>query len=128
MDEIRPCAPGASFHLGMRAADADRERAVDVLRAGFAEGRLGKREYARRAGAAPGGADLRRAGGAHDGPARGAGAGCAPARWHEPDRGAGPEVIDVRVLPRDETFALPDIIRSATNLVLPEVKDVRIAD
>jgi misacylated tRNA(Ala) deacylase len=36
--------------------------------------------------------------------------------------------IDVRVLPRDETFALPDIIRSATNLVPPEVKDVRIVD
>ncbi len=36
--------------------------------------------------------------------------------------------IDVRVLPRDEAFALPDIIRSATNLVPPEVKDVRIVD
>jgi misacylated tRNA(Ala) deacylase len=34
--------------------------------------------------------------------------------------------IDVRVLPRDEAFALPDIIRTATNLVPPEVKDVRI--
>ena len=44
-DEIRPYAPGASFYLGMRAADADRERAVDVLRAGFAEGRLTKDEY-----------------------------------------------------------------------------------
>jgi hypothetical protein len=29
----------------MRAADADRERAVDVLRAGFAEGRLTKGEH-----------------------------------------------------------------------------------
>jgi hypothetical protein len=29
----------------MRAADADRERAIDVLRAGFAEGRLTKDEY-----------------------------------------------------------------------------------
>jgi misacylated tRNA(Ala) deacylase len=36
--------------------------------------------------------------------------------------------IDVRVLPRDEAFALPDIIRTATNLVPPEVKDVRIVD
>jgi uncharacterized membrane protein len=44
-DAIRPYAPGASFHLGMRAADADRERAVGVLRAGFAEGRLTKDEY-----------------------------------------------------------------------------------
>ncbi|MGD0608404.1 MAG: alanyl-tRNA editing protein [Streptosporangiaceae bacterium] len=30
--------------------------------------------------------------------------------------------IDVRVLPRDEAFALPDIIRTATNLVPPEVR------
>jgi len=29
----------------MRAADADRERAIDVLRAGYAEGRLTKAEY-----------------------------------------------------------------------------------
>ena len=36
--------------------------------------------------------------------------------------------IDVRVLPRDEAFALPDIIRTATNLVPPEVRDVRIVD
>jgi len=36
--------------------------------------------------------------------------------------------IDVRVLPRDEAFALPDIIRTATNLVPPEVKEVRIVD
>ena len=36
--------------------------------------------------------------------------------------------IDVRVLPRDEAFALPDIIRTATNLVPPEVKEVRIID
>jgi misacylated tRNA(Ala) deacylase len=36
--------------------------------------------------------------------------------------------IDVRSLPRDEAFALPDIIRTATNLVPPEVKDVRIVD
>jgi hypothetical protein len=44
-DEIRPYAPGASFHLGMRAGDADRERAIDVLRAGFAEGRLTRDEH-----------------------------------------------------------------------------------
>ena len=36
--------------------------------------------------------------------------------------------IDVRVLPRAEAFALPDIIRTATNLVPAEVKDVRIID
>jgi len=36
--------------------------------------------------------------------------------------------IDVRVLPRDEAFALADIIRTATNLVPPEVKEVRIID
>src|SRR5260370_16555898 len=36
--------------------------------------------------------------------------------------------IDVRVLPRDEAFALPDIIRTATNLVPREVKEVRIID
>ncbi|WP_306824607.1 DUF1707 and DUF4190 domain-containing protein [Streptomyces sp. JJ38] len=29
----------------MRASDADRERAADVLKAGYAEGRLGKDEY-----------------------------------------------------------------------------------
>ena len=36
--------------------------------------------------------------------------------------------IDVRVLPREEAFALPDIIRTATNLVPAEVKQVRIID
>jgi misacylated tRNA(Ala) deacylase len=36
--------------------------------------------------------------------------------------------IDARVLPREEAFALPDIIRTATNLVPPEVKEVRIID
>ena len=36
--------------------------------------------------------------------------------------------IDVRVLPRAEAFALPDIIRTATNLVPPGVTDVRIVD
>jgi misacylated tRNA(Ala) deacylase len=36
--------------------------------------------------------------------------------------------IDIKVLPRDEAFTIPDIIRTATNLVPPEVKDVRIVD
>ncbi len=36
--------------------------------------------------------------------------------------------IDVRVLPRDDAFRLPDIIRTATNLVPPEVEEVRIID
>jgi len=36
--------------------------------------------------------------------------------------------ITVQVLPRDEAFAIPDIIRTATNLVPPEVKEVRIID
>jgi misacylated tRNA(Ala) deacylase len=36
--------------------------------------------------------------------------------------------IDVRVLPREEAFAIPDIIRTATNLVPPELTEVRIVD
>ena len=36
--------------------------------------------------------------------------------------------IDVRVLPRDDAFAIPDIIRTATNLVPRDVKEVRIVD
>ena len=36
--------------------------------------------------------------------------------------------IDVRVLPRAEAFALPDIIRTATNLVPADVTEVRIID
>ena len=36
--------------------------------------------------------------------------------------------IDVRVLPRAEAFALPDIIRTATNLVPESVEEVRIID
>lgn len=36
--------------------------------------------------------------------------------------------IDVRVLPRQEAFAIPDIIRTATNLVPQDVEDVRIVD
>jgi misacylated tRNA(Ala) deacylase len=36
--------------------------------------------------------------------------------------------IDVRVLPRAEAFAIPDIIRTATNLVPEGVQQVRIID
>jgi misacylated tRNA(Ala) deacylase len=36
--------------------------------------------------------------------------------------------IDARVLPRAEAFALPDIIRTAKNLVPEDVADVRIID
>ncbi|HEY9474945.1 MAG TPA: alanyl-tRNA editing protein [Mycobacteriales bacterium] len=36
--------------------------------------------------------------------------------------------IDVAVLPRDEAFAIPDIIRTATNLLPPDLREVRIVD
>src|SRR6058998_2468902 len=36
--------------------------------------------------------------------------------------------IEVSTLPREEAFAIPDIIRTATNLVPPEVEVVRIVD
>ena len=36
--------------------------------------------------------------------------------------------IDVRVLPRDEAFAIPDIIRTATNLLPDDIAEVRIVD
>ncbi len=36
--------------------------------------------------------------------------------------------ITVRVLPRDEAFAIPDIIRTATNLLPPDLLEVRIVD
>jgi misacylated tRNA(Ala) deacylase len=36
--------------------------------------------------------------------------------------------IDVRMLPRAEAFTIPDIIRTATNLVPETVQDVRIVD
>jgi len=42
----------ARMNPGMRAASADRERAVDVLKAGFAEGRLTQEEYNERVGRA----------------------------------------------------------------------------
>jgi misacylated tRNA(Ala) deacylase len=36
--------------------------------------------------------------------------------------------IDVKVLPYDEAFAIPDIIRTATNLLPPGLTEVRIVD
>ena len=36
--------------------------------------------------------------------------------------------ITVQVLPRDEAFAIPDIIRTATNLLPPDIEVVRIVD
>jgi misacylated tRNA(Ala) deacylase len=36
--------------------------------------------------------------------------------------------IDARVLPRAAAFELPDIIRTATNLIPPDVEDVRVID
>jgi uncharacterized membrane protein len=52
-----PVGPGypaqpAAGHAAMRASSADRERAVDVLKAGFAEGRLTQDEYNDRMGRA----------------------------------------------------------------------------
>jgi len=41
---------------------------------------------------------------------------------------AADRAIKVENLPRDEAFAIPDIIRTATNLVPPELKIVRIVD
>jgi misacylated tRNA(Ala) deacylase len=36
--------------------------------------------------------------------------------------------IEVKVLPRDEAFEIPDIIRTATNLLPPALTEVRIVD
>lgn len=36
--------------------------------------------------------------------------------------------IEVRELPREEAFAIPDIIRTATNLLPPDIEVVRIVD
>jgi misacylated tRNA(Ala) deacylase len=36
--------------------------------------------------------------------------------------------IEVRVLSREEAFAIPDIIRTATNLLPPELTEIRIVD
>jgi hypothetical protein len=44
----RPAPPPDGYGPAMRASHADRERAVDVLKAGFAEGRLPQQEYEQR--------------------------------------------------------------------------------
>ena len=52
---MEPQDPGAVWAAGgghLRASDADRERAVDVLKAAFVQGLLSKSELARRAGQA----------------------------------------------------------------------------
>jgi misacylated tRNA(Ala) deacylase len=36
--------------------------------------------------------------------------------------------IDVSVLPREEALAIPDIIRTATNLLPPDIERVRVVD
>jgi misacylated tRNA(Ala) deacylase len=36
--------------------------------------------------------------------------------------------IEVSVLPREDAFAIPDIIRTATNLLPPNLEVVRIVD
>jgi hypothetical protein len=50
--EYQPAQPSWSVPMAMRAGDADRERAVDVLRAALAEGRLDQDEYVERMGLA----------------------------------------------------------------------------
>ena len=41
---------------------------------------------------------------------------------------ANDRVVEVRVLPREEALAVPDIIRTQTNLIPPEETEVRIVD
>jgi misacylated tRNA(Ala) deacylase len=41
---------------------------------------------------------------------------------------AADRAIEVSVLPRDQAFAIPDIIRTATNLLPPDLEVVRIVD
>jgi misacylated tRNA(Ala) deacylase len=41
---------------------------------------------------------------------------------------AADRAIEVTTLPRDEAFAIPDIIRTATNLLPPDIELVRIVD
>lgn len=48
----QPWQPAPTPHSAMRAAHADRERTVDVLKAAYAEGRLTANEYEHRMGAA----------------------------------------------------------------------------
>ena len=50
--QVPPPAYQVAMNPAMRAAAADRERAVDVLKAGFAEGRLTQEEYNDRMGRA----------------------------------------------------------------------------
>jgi len=52
---MEPQDPGAGWAVGgghLRASDADRERAVDVLKAAFVQGRISQSELVRRAGQA----------------------------------------------------------------------------
>jgi hypothetical protein len=49
---VSPAMMSPGMAAGMRAAAADRERAVDVLKAGFTEGRLTQEEYNHRMGQA----------------------------------------------------------------------------
>lgn len=41
---------------------------------------------------------------------------------------AADRAIEVRVLPREQAFAIPDIIRTATDLLPPELTEIRIVD
>src|SRR6266516_5935519 len=49
---LQPGNPMPGGHWSMRSSTADRERAIDVLKAAFAEGRLSREEFAQRAGQA----------------------------------------------------------------------------
>jgi len=50
--QVPPSGYPVAVHPAMRAASTDRERTVDVLKAGFAEGRLSQEEYNERMGRA----------------------------------------------------------------------------
>jgi misacylated tRNA(Ala) deacylase len=41
---------------------------------------------------------------------------------------AADRAIEVKILPRDQAFEIPDIIRTATNLLPPDLTEVRIVD
>ena len=49
---LQPGNPMPGRHGSMRSSTADRERAIDVLKAAFAEGRLSREEFEQRAGQA----------------------------------------------------------------------------
>jgi hypothetical protein len=49
---LQPGDPMPGGHGSMRSSTADRERAIDVLKAAFAEGRLSREEFEQRAGQA----------------------------------------------------------------------------